>query len=884
MNHFKPLASEIPEDFPLWLRLQRELGQAELVFWIEARTLVGLTNSELERIVKPTLVEIKQQVGGIRAARGLLYAARIYGMVDLEPLASLDHLGFNEKILQRLGARYPEDDILRAWALLLQDFGDLSDRPPSQPEGSAQEQVQLLLLGRARGFAHTRQHQIENCLQLMAKKAPEGAILVLEPVRLPEPGEVWALGEVAPRDESKGGWDPQIWVKPFRAFNEPFRGEPEGQQPPWIKMEELSATWAKGDALDPPLAQIVALVEESVPERCAVRFLWDRNQVRPLGLRRLEAGNLTSRLSQLLDRFERGLIPASDLARSITPSQLEDLLATKLEDLDKLIPIKTQTQFIGAPGAASGRVYFSAARLLAAPTGPKILMVTEITPQDTEALRQSSGVITAQSSYASHGPVMARSLGLPSLLLPKAKISLKSARIGGDEINEGQWISLEVPQVGEPGLYRGQSNTLSPDPSTVARYTEALRGLPMPAEVLANTEELNGIKKALKWGAQGIGLFRLENLMMEGPRLTWLRGLVLAGEDADGVRQLKESLKSELMELMAPLEGKRFCLRLLDLSINDLLPKHGLETGLAAQDLAKAFIRSRTDKWIERIEAHRETNPMLGHRGVRMGLTSYFITRLQVQALLGALDALIRNGKKPPKVQLLIPYAATANEIKLLRRGGRDPVDGIEETIASWAKLKGFNEVPFSIELGAMIELPSAALDAYEIAREVSFFSFGGNDLTQSTMGLSREDWGQIQVGYAPLGLFGSDPFQHLTGPVKELIGLGIKRGKALRPDLKARFCGEQPLVEEDLLFLLDQGVSQISVPPGRVPGMLLKLVRLKLAIEQESTLVNSAPQKVASLPSASQPEVPEPALVAPQGLETPQEEEAFFEAPEDQL
>ena len=797
---------------PVWFNLYCQRPDGLPVYSTTGAEWNGKERRERDGQVALWLGELEQATGA-KFGENLFLLARCFGPLSPEPVGVLEYLGLTEGGLKNLPGPLAQE----AWLRLLERFGDLSGKKPSRLTGTFEEKKNLLLLGRAKGFPVGPKRQVEELLGLLLAQAGEEGLLLLEPAPWVPAGEDWVYGQFRARAEETGLGAPVFWARPFLPFDscnfvpQPFEA--------WPPTEAL--------AFAPALEQTVATLEGQCLDLFTLTFVAGSGRFWPLGLGFPANPAPEARLEMLLDLNRQGRLDAPGLAMALHPQEVEGLMADRLEETDLLEPLGQGSALTGAPGAAVGKVYFSAKALLAAEPGPKLLFVAETFPQDFPALKVARGILTAQGGFSSHGPVMARSLGKPALLLPEAKLEATQVRIGGQMVQEGQWLSLEAPTQGPAKFFRGKARLVQGKSEVLERLAARLLTLPLPAKVLVNGDEPDRIAQAMAWGAQGAGLVRMENLLVQEPFFPLLLGLVLNGDQGrtEMLTQLSQTLSRALLARMEPVGTGVFCLRLLDLPSHELLPAPGDPSRKMAARLADHFPGTEAQDWFFSLQAFRETNPMLGYRGARLLLSHFFLVRLQVTAFLEAAELLHRKTPRLPRLQLMVPFVALGSEFEVLRRG-RNEVEGIEAVVDRWTLERGFSKPPFELELGVMVELPSLALDGANLAREASFFSFGGNDLTQAALGLSREDWSRFSTAYTQLDLM-SDPFVKLNPQVARLMGLSLEEGRSIRPDLGGRFCGEQLLGEEELLELLEMGLTQFSVSPARVPGLLLRLARL---------------------------------------------------------
>lgn len=788
MKPFVPLAEA--NDLPPWLALRCALEGEQSPLWVApAAELAQSERKALDLLAESLCDQLDASYLGLA----------LYGALEYAPLKRLDWLGLKASQLQQPPEAAPIEAVRGAWRHLLEAWGDAQGAPPNKTRLSDAEAVRLLPLGRAKGFPAGKARQLAEFLRRWAKSAPEGAWFALEP--LPE-GQTQAwVAEVGPEGLSAHQW-------------QPFDQEPQAAN-------DLP------QGLSEAAEELAEAVERQLLRAVRLEFFWTPHLLRPLGLVP-EPGSPVRRLKLLLKRYQAQQMSAEELAQALVPSEVESLLVGRLEQTEALEPLDGGSVMTGQAGAASGRLYCSAQTLLEAPEGPKILALPELFPEDLPALQAASGLITTEGGYASHGPVLARSLGVPALLLPEAKVERGSLRLGGRVFETGAALSWQAPMDGPAQLFAGLATVAPPASLLLGQLGEALNTLPKPMDLLVNVEDPEELGRALEWGARGVGLLRLENLLGEEPQLTRLRALLLGASPPRLLSDLAEGLKRSLLRVLDRQATGLLRVRLMDFPWHELLPQPGEATIEAAAQLARLVPGRPEEEWIGALEEHREVNPMLGLRGARLALAHFEVYRPQVLALLEAVELIHRKRHRLPKIQVMVPFVGRASELEALIQGRRE-VEGLAPLVEHWLEERGFSLPPFEVDWGVMIELPSAALDAAELARHARFFSFGGNDLSQTALGHSRDDWGRLGPALHRLDL-SEDPFIHLDPLVVELIALACERGRSLRPDLDLSFCGEQRLSERDLSRLAARGLNSISVPPLQVPGSLLRLVRLGLA------------------------------------------------------
>ncbi len=508
-----------------------------------------------------------------------------------------------------------------------------------------------------------------------------------------------------------------------------------------------------------------------------------------------------------VDMAGEGLISREEAIARVDPQALDQLLhptldpAAKRDVLTKGLP--------ASPGAASGAAVFDAdtAETWAAEGKSVILVRTETSPEDIHGMHAAKGILTARGGMTSHAAVVARGMGRPCVsgagslsIDAKAKI----ARVGGREVREGDLLTIDGA-TGE--VMAGEVATIQPelagDFGTLMEWADEVRRL----KVRANAETPLDCRTARDFGAEGIGLCRTEHMFFDAARITAVRQMILA-EDEAGRRAALEKLlpeqRSDFAEIFEVMAGLPVTVRLLDPPLHEFLPHEEAEFSEVA---TAAGVDVDTLK--RRAAELHEFNPMLGHRGCRLGVTYPEIYEMQARAIFeAALDVADKSGEAPiPEV--MIPLVATKRELELMKA----VVDRTAKAV--------FEERGKTVDylVGTMIELPRAALRAGEIAEAGEFFSFGTNDLTQTTLGVSRDDAGRFLGSYVEQGIYAKDPFVSIDmDGVGELVKLAAERGRATKPGLKLGICGEHGGDPASIAFCESVGLDYVSASPYRVP------------------------------------------------------------------
>ncbi|MFN3605963.1 MAG: putative PEP-binding protein, partial [Cypionkella sp.] len=471
-----------------------------------------------------------------------------------------------------------------------------------------------------------------------------------------------------------------------------------------------------------------------------------------------------------------------------------------------------------SPGAAVGRIVFSsaAASASAARGEPCILVRRETEPEDIRGMNSAAAIVTERGGVTSHAAVIARGLGLPCVVGASIRVDTKEKRIvaGARILTEGDIITVDG-STGE--VLAGAADMLAPALDDGFQRLLAWADEFRDIGIRANADTPSDAATARKFQAQGIGLCRTEHMFFDEDRLIVMREMIFADTSADRAAALARLLpmqRADFVQLFEIMAGLPVCIRLFDPPLHEFLP-HSRE-GL--RELAEALDRPLSDV-TRRAEALAEFNPMLGMRGVRLGVVLPEIYAMQAQAIFEAAVELARKGT-PVVPEIMIPLVSARREVELVK----SHVDAIA------AQVRAKSGVDFAYALGVMVETPRAALRAGEIAQHASFLSFGTNDLTQMTYGLSRDDAGRFMGTYVQQGVFPEDPFHTLdVDGVGELLHIGAQRGRETRPDLTLSICGEHGGNPESIDFCRKAGFDYVSCSPYRVP--LARLASAHLAL-----------------------------------------------------
>jgi len=570
------------------------------------------------------------------------------------------------------------------------------------------------------------------------------------------------------------------------------------------------------------LDEVRLTLEKHYRDMQDIEFTVQQNKLWMLQTR---SGKRTARaaLKIACDMVTEGLITKEEAVSRIDPESLDQLLHPTL-DPDASRDLLTRG-LPASPGAASGKVVFSAdgAESLAAAGESVILVRIETSPEDIHGMHAARGILTSRGGMTSHAAVVARGMGRPCVSgAGDLRIDYKTQKLTvlGREISAGDIITIDGAS-GEvmAGEVPTRQPELSGDFATLMEWVDEIREM----KVRTNAETPLDAKTAIDFGAEGIGLCRTEHMFFDAERIIAVREMILAGNEAGRRSALAKILpmqRQDFIELFEIMAGKPVTIRLLDPPLHEFLP----HTPEEMQQVAEASGVSVEDLRI-RADELSEVNPMLGHRGCRLGISYPEISEMQARAIFEAAIEVSKTAAAPVEPEVMIPLVSDKMEFDMLRQR----IDAVAAQVFEETGSK----VPYLV--GTMIELPRAALRAGEIAEGAEFFSFGTNDLTQTTFGLSRDDTAGLLKEYARLGIFETDPFVSIdVEGVGELVKIGAERGRATRPDIKLGICGEHGGDPASVHFCAEIGLDYVSCSPYRVP--IARLAAAQAAMKARSS------------------------------------------------
>ena len=529
-------------------------------------------------------------------------------------------------------------------------------------------------------------------------------------------------------------------------------------------------------------------------------------------------------LQMAMDMVEEKMIDEKTAVMRVSPAQLDEILHPILAPASEKKAKVLAMGLPASPGGAVGQIVFTSEAAMEAAAGNRkaILIREETSPEDIEGMRAAAGILTTRGGMTSHAALVARGWGKCCIVgceSMKINFAQKTVSFGDIVLKEGDWMSLN----GTKGLVYGEqiaTMDASENPLFVKFMATVDKFRKLGVRTNADTPE--DAKKALSFGAEGIGLFRIEHMFYgansELP-LAKLRKMILCDTDEErksALAELEPFIKAAVKSTMKIMDGKPVVFRLLDPPLHEFVPKSEDKKEELANELGVSV--SEIEK---RGEALHEVNPMMGHRGVRLHMSYPLIAETQYRAIFTATAELINEGLNPHP-EIMIPVTISARELSFQK--------AICERVK--AEVEGTTRQFITYQFGTMIEIPRAALTADRMARAAEFFSFGTNDLTQMTFGFSRDDVGTFMGEYLGNKILDADPFQTIdTKSVGKLVETGIQGGRSKRPDLKCGVCGEHGGDPDSIKFFNQIGVDYVSCSPFRVP--IARLAAAQAAIQQ---------------------------------------------------
>lgn len=612
------------------------------------------------------------------------------------------------------------------------------------------------------------------------------------------------------------------------------------------EFDDLTAVGQDINSIDPAalkkLQEIAWMLEDDSREIRMIRFTIENGKLWLIEQKSVESKSTISLVKLLLDLNARKVVSDEYVVKTVKPGLLNEILHPVI-DLASIKDMKfSRGGIAGAPGAAVGRIYFTADSLIDAIRVARqngedtrcILCMPATYAGDVKGIEVATGVLSNEGGYSAHASVVARQYGKISLVRPDMAIRGKKAVIDGVTVNEGDYITLNVPYYGESTVFFGAAKLIEPDPETsgLLDFIRLTRSFIQDFHVRANADSPRDAELAVRFGAEGIGLCRTEHMFFNEKRINVFREMILSEDMSERRKVLKKLQKmqsDDFYGIFKAMAGREVTIRLLDAPLHEFLPHNAAELGDFMKYLSAKGDKAAKAAVQEKIDALAEINPMLGHRGCRIAISYPEIYDMQVRAIFEAAYALQKEGVTVYP-EIMVPIVMNFRELKQIVYGKKieghsyQGIAGIEETVRGELKAK-----PIEFRIGTMIELPAAALSAGEIARYAQFFSFGTNDLTQTTLGLSRDDFNSFMPDYTMYDLIDGNPFAVLDPRVRELISIAVDRGTAARPDLAKGLCGEHGARPENIRFCMDAGLNYVSCSSYSVPIALLSIAQVEI-------------------------------------------------------
>lgn len=525
------------------------------------------------------------------------------------------------------------------------------------------------------------------------------------------------------------------------------------------------------------------------------------------------------------DMVEEGLITEEEALLRVEPKSLDQLLHPRLDpDAERTLLTKALP---ASPGGAVGKIVFSSEEAVKAKErGEKVILVRiETSPEDIEGMISAEGIFTTRGGMTSHAAVVARGMGkccVAGAGEAEVNYAKKELRIKSYVLNEGDMITLDG-STGE--VFLGEVKTIEPSLTGSFAYIMELSDKYRTLGVRTNADTPKDALVARKFGAEGIGLCRTEHMFFGAERIDVMREMIMADHREERVMTLERLLpmqKEDFLGIFKAMKGLPVTIRLLDPPLHEFLP----HTEEDAKSIAER-LGWKLDRLMAKVRSLTELNPMLGHRGCRLAITYPEIYEMQSRAIAEAVAELVKSGESLVP-EIMIPLVGYADELKTLRKLVIETVESVQAE----------TKTEFKYLVGTMIELPRAALTADKIAECADFFSFGTNDLTQTTLGLSRDDAGRFMGSYITEGIFAQDPFASIDiEGVGELVKKAVALGRKTKSDIKLGICGEHGGDPTSIEFFHNIGLDYISCSPYRVPIARLAAARAALLAKQSKVL-----------------------------------------------
>ena len=738
---------------------------------------------------------------------------------------NIDHHHF-EDILEEYKDRkaYQLDTDLKAeeWKLVIASYKDLVARESGKPFPQDPKQQLWGAIGAV--FGSWMNQRAIKYRELHAIPASWGTAVNVQSMVFGKLGETSATGVAFTRNPSTGkkelygeflinaqGEDVVAGIRTPQNITEIARKEAESDKPSLeVAMPEAYAEFIR----------ICGLLEKHYRDVQDVEFTIERGKLWMLQTR---SGKRTAKaaLKIAVDMVAEGLITREEAVGRIEPAALDQLLHPTIDP-------KAERKIIASglpasPGAAAGEIVFDSDEAEAAKAaGRKVILVrVETSPEDIHGMHAAEGILTTRGGMTSHAAVVARGMGKPCVSgagTLRVDYVTQTMTAGGVKLKKGDFITIDgsLGQVLQ-GHVKMLEPELSGEFSTLMEWADSIRKL----KVRTNADTPLDARTARSFGAEGIGLCRTEHMFFEGERIVAVREMILADDEKGRRAALAKLLpmqRSDFYDLFTIMKGLPVTIRLLDPPLHEFLPHSDAEIA----EVAKAMGASE-DKLRRRATELHEFNPMLGFRGCRLAIAYPEIAEMQARAIFEAAVDAARDTGEPVIPEVMVPLVFGKPEFDLVK--GR--IDAMAESV------RQEKQMPVSYQVGTMIELPRACLMAKEIAETAEFFSFGTNDLTQTCLGISRDDAASFLGPYTAQGILPADPFVTIDREgVGELVKIGVERGRLTRPDIKLGICGEHGGDPASVAFCHEVGLDYVSCSPYRVPIARLAAAQAALGVK----------------------------------------------------
>jgi len=593
--------------------------------------------------------------------------------------------------------------------------------------------------------------------------------------------------------------------------------------------------------------EIARKVEDNFKEIREIKFTIEEGDFWLVEQKEVDDKSTQSQIKALLDFTRRKIVADTYTIEKIKPNQLNELLHPVIDPRTVKGVKSIKGGIAGSTGAAIGRVFFSTPKLLEEHKrtimkggDTKLILVMPASfAEDVKAIEVAQGVITCEGGFSSHAPVVARSLGKVAMVQPDMKIRGSSFVLAGRTVREGDYVSINVPYYEAPTIFIGKVGLIEPDfkRNGLFEFLDIVEKHMEDFNVRANADQPRDALVAKEFKAKGIGLCRTEHMFFNEKRIMKFREMIISETEEERRKSLKVLLpmqRSDFYDLFKIMEGLPVTIRLLDAPLHEFLPRTDESMKIFIQYMQSQSRKMKPSEIVIRCEELGEMNPMLGHRGCRVGVTYPEIYEMQCRAIFEAACMLRKEGVHV-KPEIMIPIVMSKEEIKFIKNGKKiegKEVKGIRDIKNEVVDDYGIEDLEY--EVGTMIELPAAALGAGEIAQYAEFFSFGTNDLTQTTYGLSRDDSNSFFPSYSLFDLMKYNLFKYLGEEVKELISIAALRGKLSRPDIKMGLCGEHGANPDNILFCMEAGLNYVSCSPYAIPLAKLGIAQINIKNQQK--------------------------------------------------